>query len=142
MLFSRLLGRDDVERGLVSFMVMFANVGFLGYPVAASIFGPEAVFYASLLNMPNTLFIFVFGVAFVKGGAASLRNFDWHPFLRRWIAESASVGEKDSCLLSQASVHGPRMSFHVLLLGRGLPEASGAFHAEKRPFVGVYGREG
>ena len=78
MLFSRLLGRDDVERGLVSFMVMFANVGFLGYPVAASIFGPEAVFYASLLNMPNTLFIFVFGVAFVKGGAASLRNFDWH----------------------------------------------------------------
>ena len=66
----------------------------------------------------------------------------WHPFLRRWIAESASVGEKDSCLLSQASVHGPRMSFRVLLLGRGLPEASGAFHAEKRPFVWVYGREG
>lgn len=75
---SRFLGRDDVERGLFSFMVMFANVGFLGYPVAASIFGPEAVFYASLLNMPNTLFIFVFGVAFVKGGSASLRNFDWH----------------------------------------------------------------
>ena len=66
----------------------------------------------------------------------------WHVFLRRWIAESASAGEKDSCLLSQASVHGRRMSFHVLLLGRGLPEASGAFHAEKRPFVGVYGREG
>lgn len=78
ILVSRFLGRDDVERGLFSFMVMFANVGFLGYPVAASIFGPEAVFYASLLNMPNTLFIFVFGVAFVKGGSASLRNFDWH----------------------------------------------------------------
>lgn len=78
LLVSRFLGRDDVERGLFSFMVMFANVGFLGYPVAASIFGPEAVFYASLLNMPNTLFIFVFGVAFVKGGSASLRNFDWH----------------------------------------------------------------
>ena len=78
VVFSRLLGRNEVERGLFSFMVMFANVGFLGYPVAASIFGPEAVFYASLLNMPNTLFIFVFGVAFVKGGSASLRNFDWH----------------------------------------------------------------
>ena len=66
----------------------------------------------------------------------------WHRFLRRLMAESACVGAKDSCLLSQASVHGPRMSFHVLLLGRGLPEASGAFHAEKRPFVWVYGREG
>ena len=74
--FSRLLGRDDVERGLFSFMVMFANVGFLGYPVVASIFGPEAVFYAALLNTPNTLFVFVFGVSFIKGGGASLRHFD------------------------------------------------------------------
>ena len=78
LVITRFLGRDDVERGMFSFMVMFANVGFLGYPVASTIFGPEAVFYASLLNMPNTLFIFVFGVAFVKGGSASLKNFDWH----------------------------------------------------------------
>ena len=45
-------------------------------------------------------------------------------------------------LLSQASVHGHRMSFHVLLSGRGLPERSGAFRAAKSPFVWVYGREG
>lgn len=73
---SRLLGRNDVERGMYSFMVMFANVGFLGYPVVASIFGHEAVFYAALLNVPNTLFVFVFGVSFVKGGAFTFKNFD------------------------------------------------------------------
>lgn len=78
MAVARLLGRDDVERGIISFMVMFANVGFLGYPVAASIFGPEAVFYASLLNCPNSLFVFVFGTTFIKGGRATLRSFDWH----------------------------------------------------------------
>lgn len=78
---SRLLARDDVERGLFSFMIMFANVGFLGYPVVASIFGHEAVFYAALLNVPNTLFIFVFGVSFVKGGQFSLRHFDPHLLL-------------------------------------------------------------
>lgn len=89
---SKILGRDDVERGLFSFMVMFANVGFLGYPVAASIFGPEAVFYASLLNMPNTLFVFVFGVSFIKGGSASLRNFDWHLlFTPAMLASYASI---------------------------------------------------
>ena len=66
----------------------------------------------------------------------------WPLLLHRLIAESASVGEKDRCWLSQASVHGHRMSFHVLLSGRGLPEASGAFRAEKSPFVWVYGREG
>ena len=58
------------------------------------------------------------------------------------MAESACVGAKDSCLLSQASVRGHRTSFHVLLSGRGLPERSGAFRAEKSPFVWVYGREG
>lgn len=59
--------RDDV-RGMYSFMLMFGNVGFIGYPIVASIFGSEAVFYASLLNVPNTLFIFVVGTVFVLGG--------------------------------------------------------------------------
>lgn len=36
---------------------MFANVGFIGYPIVSSIFGPKAIFYAALLNMPNTFFI-------------------------------------------------------------------------------------
>ena len=46
---------------------MFANVGFIGYPIVASIFGAQAVFYAALLNMPNTFFIFTAGVMLVKG---------------------------------------------------------------------------
>ena len=74
----RLFVKEPANRGLYSFMLMFANVGFLGYPVVASIFGHEAVFYASLLNVPNTFFVFVFGTTFVKGGSVSLRHFDWH----------------------------------------------------------------
>ena len=54
-------------RGMYSFMLMFANVGFIGYPVVASIFGSQAVFCASLLNIPNTLFIFIVGLSFVLG---------------------------------------------------------------------------
>ena len=92
MFLSRFLGRDDVERGLFSFMVMFANVGFLGYPVVSSIFGPQAVFYAALLNTPNTLFVFVFGVSFIKGGGASLRHFDPRLLLSpAMIASYASI---------------------------------------------------
>lgn len=63
-------------RGMHSFMIMFANVGFIGYPVVASIFGDQAVFYACLLNMPNTLFIFVVGMAFVVGQNDRL-HFNW-----------------------------------------------------------------
>lgn len=58
-------GRDD--QGMIGFALMFANVGFIGYPIVSSIFGAKAVFYAALLNMPNTFFIFTAGVMLVKG---------------------------------------------------------------------------
>ena len=41
--------------------------GFIGYPIVSSIFGPKAIFYAALLNTPNTFFIFTAGVMLVKG---------------------------------------------------------------------------
>ncbi len=65
--------KDADKRGMYSFMLMFANVGFIGYPIVASIFGSQAVFYASLLNMPNTLFIFVIGTVFVLGKGEKLK---------------------------------------------------------------------
>lgn len=32
------------DRGIYSFMLAFGNVGFIGYPIVASIFGASAVF--------------------------------------------------------------------------------------------------
>ena len=72
-LLPRYFVRVAYMRGMYSFMLMFGNVGFIGYPVVASIFGPQAVFYACLLNVPNTLFIFVVGTVFVLGGGGKLR---------------------------------------------------------------------
>lgn len=53
--------------GMYRFMLTYSNVGFIGYPVVASIFGPEAVFYACILNIANTLTVFVWGVMFISG---------------------------------------------------------------------------
>ena len=72
-LLPRYFVREAYMRGMYSFMLMFGNVGFIGYPVVASIFGQQAVFYACLLNVPNTLFIFVVGTVFVLGGGGKLR---------------------------------------------------------------------
>ena len=63
----RLIAADRDEQGMIGFALMFANVGFIGYPIVSSIFGAKAVFYAALLNMPNTFFIFTAGVMLVKG---------------------------------------------------------------------------
>lgn len=63
----RLWGCQDPERGLHSFMLTFGNVGFIGYPVVASMFGSEAVFYAAILNVPNTISVFIWGAQFIAG---------------------------------------------------------------------------
>ena len=57
--------RDD--EGAVGFALMFGNVGFMGYPVVASIFGHEAVFYAAVLNVVNTFAVFTVGTMLVTG---------------------------------------------------------------------------
>ncbi len=71
----KLLTPNHDHRGMIGFALMFGNVGFIGYPVAASIFGTKAIFYTALLNTSNTFFIFTAGVMLVKG-QYSLRSFN------------------------------------------------------------------
>lgn len=75
-LLPRYLPIKSMDRGIYSFMLAFGNVGFIGYPIVASIFGSNAVFYACILNFPSTLLIFVFGTLFISGGQGKMR-FDW-----------------------------------------------------------------
>lgn len=72
----KFISSDRLEQGMIGFCMMFGNVGFIGYPVVASIFGQQAIFYAALLNMPNTFFIFTVGIMLVKG-ERSMRKFNW-----------------------------------------------------------------
>ena len=72
----RLITHKTDEQGIIGFMTMFGNVGFMGYPIVSALFGPEAVFYASVLNFPNTFFVFAIGSMLVSGDSNGLR-FNW-----------------------------------------------------------------
>ena len=63
----RLLTKRRDDEGAVGFALMFGNVGFMGYPVVASIFGSEAVFYAAVLNVVNTFAVFTLGTILITG---------------------------------------------------------------------------
>ncbi|MCR4921963.1 MAG: AEC family transporter [Bacteroidaceae bacterium] len=63
----RFLTRRREEEGVLGFALMFGNVGFMGYPVVASIFGHEAIFYAAVLNVVNTLAVFTIGTMLIMG---------------------------------------------------------------------------
>lgn len=71
----RILKPKEGDKGIYGFMMIFGNVGFIGYPIVASIFGSNAIFYASVLNFPNTFFVFVLGSALVSGGGKV--KFNW-----------------------------------------------------------------
>ncbi len=101
LLLPRLVTKDQGERGIVGFAVMFANVGFIGYPIVASIFGHQAVFYAALLNMPNTFFIFTVGVMLVKG------EYGLRQFSPQVLASPALLAAVVAAALVALGVHTP-----------------------------------
>jgi hypothetical protein len=69
------LMRTPVEQaGILRFMFIFGNVGFIGFPVISTIFGSDALFYAAIFNMPFNLLVYTMGVALIvgKGGDVKL----------------------------------------------------------------------
>lgn len=66
-LLPRYLTKNKADEGVIGFALMFGNVGFMGYPVVASIFGHEAVFYAAVLNVVNTFTVFTVGTILITG---------------------------------------------------------------------------
>lgn len=70
-LLPRCFVRERSTRGIVGFALMFGNVGFMGYPVVASLFGHEAVFYAAVLNVVNTFAVFTVGIMLVVGSSGT-----------------------------------------------------------------------
>lgn len=67
---------DRRDRGIYSFMTIFGNVGFMGFPVAEAIFGSRGLFYAALLNMPFNLLAYTLGISLLNSGEEKV-GFDW-----------------------------------------------------------------
>ncbi len=71
----RYLTKKKSDEGILGFTMIFGNVGFMGYPVVASLFGYEAVFYAAVLNVVNTLGVFTVGTMLLTGGGIERERF-------------------------------------------------------------------
>ena len=74
LLLSRFVARRKEDEGIVGFAMIFGYVGFMGYPVVASIYGHQAVFYAAVLNVVNTFAVFTIGTMMVTGGEGATQE--------------------------------------------------------------------
>ena len=52
--------------GVHRYMVLFSNLGFMGYPICAALYGPESAFYVTLVNIPFGLLAFSLGVYLIQ----------------------------------------------------------------------------
>lgn len=71
---TRLLTEDEMAP--YRFIMSFSNVGFLGYPVVAALFGVEAVFLAAMFNLIFDVLQWTYGVhIFKKDEKINIRHF-------------------------------------------------------------------
>lgn len=58
-----LLRIDQRSRGTYQAMMVFSNIGFMGYPMVSALYGSGAVLYAALYGIPFNILIYTFGVS-------------------------------------------------------------------------------
>lgn len=64
-----LFGIKDGDTGMYRLLISFSNVGFVGVPIIAAVYGTEMVFFASLANIPFNILLYTVGVQqFQKAG--------------------------------------------------------------------------
>lgn len=63
-----LLRIKDGDKGMYRMLAAFMNNGFVGFPLVAAVYGENAVFFASLSNIPFNLLLYTAGVMLLQKG--------------------------------------------------------------------------
>ena len=65
---SKAMQVPPAEEGVLQFAIVFGNVGFMGFPVALTLFGEESLFYVAIFNLVFNILVFSVGIAMLTGG--------------------------------------------------------------------------
>jgi predicted permease len=74
------------EEGVLQFAIVFGNVGFMGFPVALTLFGEESLFYVAIFNLFFNVLVFSVGIAMLTEGRG--KGFDPKLLVNPGIAAS------------------------------------------------------
>lgn len=66
---------------LFTFMLLFANTGFMGIPIINALYSKEAVFYAALLDMVFDIFIYTVGIMLIQKSTSASAKASFKEFL-------------------------------------------------------------
>jgi len=87
--FSKTLSLQENERKIIVTMTVFANTGFVGFPIMLALFGQPGLLLAVIFNMFYNLFMYTYGINLLSGkGGYDIKSILLNPIT---IASIASI---------------------------------------------------
>ncbi len=115
---SKAMRAPAAEEGVLQFAIVFGNVGFMGFPVALTLFGEDSLFYVAIFNLFFNVLVFSVGIMMLTEGRG--KGFDPRLLANPGIAASV-VGL--ALFLGSVEIPGPFIDSIELLGGVTTPLA-------------------
>ena len=75
-LLPRLLHADREDYGAYQVMMLFSNIGFMGYPLLDVMYGSNAIIHAVIFNLLYNVLIYTYGIHKMQIGGCQ-KNINW-----------------------------------------------------------------
>lgn len=112
---TRMIGARGNRRDVFQYVLVFSNVGYMGYPVINAVMGERGVFYTAIYNLAFTVLVWTFGVYLMTRGAAGSSELDRKG---QWIGQLRRVFNPNLAALA--------IGFTLFVFSIELPEAVSA----------------
>ncbi len=89
------------QRGVTEFLLLFSNVGFIGYPILRTVLGSDSVFYAAAISMIYTLLSYSYGVVLIRGKGSG------KSFTLKDILSPMAVSSVAACIIYMLKLNVP-----------------------------------
>lgn len=93
-------GVPRAVKGSHAFLISFCNTGFIGFAVLDAIFGPDAVVYGAIYNIPYNFFLFSVGMLFISRTGDASQKAKGFKENARVIGKSLVTPTMIACLVS------------------------------------------
>lgn len=76
LIIPKVLEKNPTREGILSFMILFSNCGFMGFPVIGAFLGDESIFYVAIYNIVFNVLLYTVGIKFVTKGKDEAKAID------------------------------------------------------------------
>ncbi|MCL2399195.1 MAG: AEC family transporter [Defluviitaleaceae bacterium] len=92
MVLARILGASDGEKQVWQFSLMFANVGYMGFPIIYAIYGSIGLLYTTMANITFNILAFSIGIYLFKRKSSENVKINWKSIILNPVLAASYIG--------------------------------------------------